>query len=143
MCYKFNSTMLGSIKEIHILFECWKAFLPFFFFLILFIYLFMVIPCGMWNLNSPTRDQTRTTHIGRWSLNHCTTGEIHRGPSFDVTFRMTAECGAGMTQGQIILGVTEPWSMLFMSLHLLFLDQSNQDSSSPMLVSLVLSPLLW
>ena len=110
-------------------------------FKIIFIYLFMVIPCGMWNLSSPTRDRTRITHIGRCT--HCTTGEIHRGPSFDATFRMTAECGACMTRGQITLRVTEPWPMLFMSLHLLFLVQSNPDSSSPMLISLVFSPLVW
>ena len=42
--------MLGSIKEIHILFECWKAFLPFFFFFkfSLFTYLWSYhVACGI------------------------------------------------------------------------------------------------
>ena len=32
-------------------------------------------PHGMWDLSSPTRNQTLTLCIERWSLNHCTTRE--------------------------------------------------------------------
>ena len=64
----------------------------FFFFLILFIWLHWVLvaafgifvsvlrlgswgaraqlPCSMWNLSSPTKDQTHTSCIARWILNH-------------------------------------------------------------------------
>ena len=41
---------------------------------------------GMWNLSSSTRDQTYTTCIGRWTLNHWTKG---KSPEF---FSMTLNC---------------------------------------------------
>lgn len=100
----------------------------------LFTYLWIY---HMWHVESlipQTRIGTRITHIGRCT--HCTTGEIHRGP-FEATFRMTVECGACMTQGQITLGV-EPWPCQVHVTTSLFLVQSNQDSSS-MLISLVFS----
>ena len=34
------------------------------------------LPHGMWDLSSPTRDQTRVPCIGRWILNHWTTREV-------------------------------------------------------------------
>ena len=39
-------------------------------------------PWGMWNLRSPTRDQTLTSCIGRWSLHHWTTREAPTFESF-------------------------------------------------------------
>ena len=38
-------------------------------------YIIMTIPCGLWDLSSPTRDQTCVPCIGRWILNHWTTRE--------------------------------------------------------------------
>ena len=37
-------------------------------------------PRGMWDLSSPTRDQTHTSCIGRQSLNHWTAREVHLPP---------------------------------------------------------------
>ena len=37
------------------------------------------LPCGMWDLSSPTRDRTRVPCFGRRILNHWTTKEV---PSF-------------------------------------------------------------
>ena len=34
-----------------------------------FFFFFLATPYGMWELRSPSRDQTRTAHFGRWSLN--------------------------------------------------------------------------
>ena len=34
------------------------------------------LPCGMWHLSSPTRDQTSDSCIARWILNHWTTREV-------------------------------------------------------------------
>ena len=34
------------------------------------------LPRGMWNLSSQTRDHTHGPCIGRWTLNHWTTGEV-------------------------------------------------------------------
>ena len=36
------------------------------------------LPCGMWDLSSPTRDQTRVPCIGRQILNYWTTREVPR-----------------------------------------------------------------
>ena len=36
----------------------------------------MGFSCSMWDLNSPTRDQTRVPCIARWILNHWTTREV-------------------------------------------------------------------
>ena len=42
-----------------------------------FCFMFLVFwPQGMWDLSSPTRDQTGTPRIGRWSLNHWPAREV-------------------------------------------------------------------
>ena len=40
------------------------------------LYVSVFWPRGMWDLNSPTRDRTRTPFIGRWSFNHWTAREV-------------------------------------------------------------------
>ena len=40
----------------------------------------------MWDLSSPTRDQTHTPCIGRQSLNHRTAREVPRNPFFYFLF---------------------------------------------------------
>ena len=43
------------------------------------LYVLVVVcfwPWGMWNLSSLTKDRSRTLCVGRWSLNHWTTGKI-------------------------------------------------------------------
>ena len=40
------------------------------------IFKFLVVPHGMWDLSSATRDQTCALCIGRWSLNCWTTEEV-------------------------------------------------------------------
>ena len=45
-------------------------------FLIPFYIIIMTVPCGLWDLHSPTRDQTCVPCIGRWILNHWTIREV-------------------------------------------------------------------
>ena len=52
-----------------------KVFIEFVTILLLF-YVLVFWLGGMWDLSSPTRDQTRTPCIGRRSLNHWTTKEV-------------------------------------------------------------------
>ena len=52
-----------------------KFFIEFVTILLLF-YVLVFCPWGMWNLNSPTRDFTHTSCIGRQSLNPWTTREV-------------------------------------------------------------------
>ena len=52
-----------------------KVFIEFVTILLLF-YVLVFWPRGMWDLSSPTRDQTHTPCIGRRSLNNWTTREI-------------------------------------------------------------------
>ena len=42
----------------------------------LFFFCFLVTPCSMWDLSSPTRDRTCAPCIGSASLNHWTTGKV-------------------------------------------------------------------
>ena len=44
----------------------------------LLFYVLVFWPWCMWDLNSLARDWTHTPSIERWSLNHCTTGEVLR-----------------------------------------------------------------
>ena len=53
-----------------------KVFTEFVTILVLFCVLFFWGPQAMWDLNSPTRDQTYTPCTGRQSLNHWTTREV-------------------------------------------------------------------
>ena len=46
--------------------------------MLLFFCLFVFWPRGMWDLSSPTRDQTLTPCIGRWSLNCWAAWEVSR-----------------------------------------------------------------
>ena len=49
--------------------DCYSVKFGFFFF-------FLAMPCSMWDLSSPTRDQTHAPCIGSVSLNHWTTREV-------------------------------------------------------------------
>ena len=61
------------------------VFIEFVIILLLFFYDFLFFwPWGMWDLRSPTRDQTCTPCIGRWSPNHWTTREVP-GPTLLAT----------------------------------------------------------
>ena len=40
--------------------------------------------CGMWDLSSPTRDQTFTICVGRWVLNHWTTRKVPKCNYFKI-----------------------------------------------------------
>ena len=42
----------------------------------LLFYVLVFWPRGMWDLSSPTRDQTCTPFIGKWNLNHWTIKEV-------------------------------------------------------------------
>ena len=46
--------------------------------ILLLFYVLVFWPRGMWDLGSPTRDQTRIWCIGRQSLDHCTAREVPR-----------------------------------------------------------------
>ena len=52
-----------------------KVFIEFVTILLLF-YVLVFWPRAMWDLSSPTRDQTRTPCIGRRSLKHWTAREV-------------------------------------------------------------------
>ena len=52
-----------------------KVFIKFVTILLLF-YVLVFWPQGMWNLNSPTRDQTHTPCVGRRNLNHWTAQDV-------------------------------------------------------------------
>ena len=52
-----------------------KVFIEFLTILLLF-YVLIFWLWGMWDPSSPTRDQTCTSWIGRWSLKHWTTREV-------------------------------------------------------------------
>ena len=53
-----------------------KVFIGFVTLLLLF-YVLVFWPRGMWDVSSPTRDQTCTPCIGRWSRNHCSAREVY------------------------------------------------------------------
>ena len=50
---------------------------------LLFTLCFFFWPWGMWDLNSPTRDQTHSLCSGRWSLNHRTASKVPHVSSSD------------------------------------------------------------
>ena len=60
-----------------------QVFIEFVTILLLF-YVLVFWPRGMWDLSSPTRDQTLTPSIGRQSLNHWTTSGSPYNLLFDV-----------------------------------------------------------
>ena len=49
-------------------------------------YVFLSWPQGLWDLNSPTRDQTHTPCIGRCGLNHWTAREVPSQPFLILCF---------------------------------------------------------
>ena len=51
-----------------------------------FFYVLVFWPRGMWDLSSPTRDQTLTPCIGRRSLNHWTAREVPTPLIFNILF---------------------------------------------------------
>ena len=53
-----------------------NIFIEFVTILLLFFYVLVFWPRGMWDLSSPTRDRTHTRCIGRWSPNHWTAREV-------------------------------------------------------------------
>ena len=62
-----------------------KVFIEFVTILLLF-YVLVFWPRGMWDLSSPTRNQTLTPCIERRSLNHWTAREV---PSFEIRSQAT------------------------------------------------------
>ena len=64
-------------------------------------------PWGMWDISSLTTDQTCSSCIGRWNLNHWTTREVPKQ-----NFRVSFSC--------LHLGNTRPWDLKL--LHLLKLS---------------------
>ena len=52
-----------------------KVFIEYFTIFLLF-YVLDFWPLGMWDLSSPSRNQTHTLGIGRWSLNHWTARKV-------------------------------------------------------------------
>ena len=57
--------------------------------LLLFYFVFVFLPWGMWDLSSQTRDWTHTPCIGRRSLNHWTAREVPPTFLFKVLFSNT------------------------------------------------------
>ena len=45
------------------------------FYFILFCFILLAMPCGMWDLSSPTKDRTQAPCLEAWSLNHWTARE--------------------------------------------------------------------
>ena len=92
--YVHSSLALSAVFLVHSLMNPTKlygVFCFFFFwcgpFLMVFVefvtirFLFYVLvfwPQGMWDLSSPTRDWTHTSCIGRQTLNHWATREVHK-----------------------------------------------------------------
>ena len=64
-----------------LLWTIFKVFIKSVTVLILFFQVLAFWPRGMWDLISPTRDQTHTSCTGRQSLNHWTTREVPRAPT--------------------------------------------------------------
>ena len=54
---------------------------------------------GMWNLSSPTGDQTRTPYIGRWSLNHWKPGKSCRMVKFFLKKMSDKRCLTNVREG--------------------------------------------
>ena len=69
-----------TILSFFLFFFSWCGpFLKFFIEFVKILLLFYVLvywSWAMWDLGFPTRDQTHTSCIGRWSLNHRTTREV-------------------------------------------------------------------
>ena len=75
------NTMVTSTPAIFFFFKdflVWTIFkvLTEFVTILLLFYVLAFWPWGMWDLSSPTRDQTYNACIGRWSLDHWTAREI-------------------------------------------------------------------
>ena len=68
-------TLKFCFKIFFLMWTIFKVFIEFVTILLLF-YVLVFWQRGMWDLSSPTRDQTRIPFIGRWSLNHWTTREV-------------------------------------------------------------------
>ena len=68
----YNDSFSSFFLNIFFNVDPFKVFIEFVTILLLF-YVLAFWPKGMWNLWSPTRDQTCTSCIGRWGLNHWTT----------------------------------------------------------------------
>ena len=62
-------------KVFFLMWTIFKVFIEFVTILLL-LYVLVFWPRGMWDLSSPTRDRTRTSCIGRRSLNHWTAREV-------------------------------------------------------------------
>ena len=68
-------TINFTFLKIFLIWTIFKAFIEFVTILLLFSVLVFWLQC-MWDLCSPSRDQTHTPCAGRWSLNHWTTREV-------------------------------------------------------------------
>ena len=71
--------------KIFLMWTILKVFIEFVTILLLFCVL-VFWPRGMWDLSSPTRDQTCTPCIGRQSLNHWTAREVPEKNFFSRVF---------------------------------------------------------
>ena len=97
-----------SLKKKKILFLKWtifKGFIEFVRILLLF-YVFLSWPQGLWDLNSPTRDQTHTPCMGRCSRNHWTAREVPSQPFLILSFLIykmgtcRVPCSEGPCEGE-------------------------------------------
>ena len=73
-CYKAFILFIYFFK-VFLMWTIFKVFIEFVTILLLF-HVLVFWPRGMWDLSSPTRDQTHTPCIGRRSLNHWTAREV-------------------------------------------------------------------
>ena len=60
--------------------DFYKVFIEFFHNIVLYLGFFFFWLQGMWALSSPTRDQTRTPYLGKWSHKYWTSREIPHPP---------------------------------------------------------------
>ena len=68
---------------------------------------------GMWNLSSPTRDQTHISYIGRWSLNQWTTKEVlFFSKEQTLLSRVRLFATPWIAACQASLSITNSWSSL-------------------------------
>ena len=86
----FNTLQLPSwnffLKIFFLMWTIFKVIIEFVTILLLF-YVLVFWPWGMWDLSSPTRDQTHTPCIGKRSLNHWTAREVPALLKFLIIFK--------------------------------------------------------
>ena len=86
--YKYLCSSVGNTKFVIVKHRYWWKCKHFYLLMSMrswFLSFFLAVPYSMWDLSSPTRDQTGTLYIPAWeaqSLNHWTTRDVPMRPWF-------------------------------------------------------------